>query len=375
MSESQRWMWVVGLGATGLLLYLLAPILTPFLIAALLAYLGDPLADQLEARGLKRTASVAVVFATLTTMLLAAVLLLFPVLGNQINRLIQAAPGYLDWITTTVLPWLEAHFNFDLKNLDIQGIRAVVVEHWQTAGGVVARTLRYASTSSLALVGWLASVLLIPVVTFYLLRDWDRFIAGIHDLLPRAVEPAVVEVAREVDEVLAAFLRGQLMVMISLGTIYSLGLWFIGLDYSLLVGMSAGLVSFVPYLGNVVGIATAGTIMLVQTQEVFSLVPVLIVFGMGQLLEGFLITPWLVGDRIGLHPVAVIFAVLAGGQLFGLLGVLLGLPAAAVIAVLVRRAHKHYKESEFYSAGAEEAENVPVSLEKANPGEGDREGC
>jgi predicted PurR-regulated permease PerM len=196
--------------------------------------------------------------------------------------------------------------------------------------------------------GWLAGMVLIPVVVFYMLRDWDKFIAGINELLPRHVEPTVSKLARESDRVLGAFLRGQLIVMLCLGILYSVGLRLAGLEWSLTIGMLAGVVSFVPYLGVIFGVVTASIAVLIQSQDVVQLIWVLLVFGVGQMLEGMILTPWLVGDRVGLHPVAVIFAVLAGGQLFGFMGILLALPVAAVLAVLLRHLRARYRESEFY---------------------------
>jgi predicted PurR-regulated permease PerM len=193
-----------------------------------------------------------------------------------------------------------------------------------------------------------ASFLLIIVVTFYLLRDWDVLVGRVRELLPRKTEPVIVQLAQQSDEVLGAFLRGQLLVMLSLAIVYTSGLMIIGLDLALLIGMMAGLVSFVPYLGFIVGIAAAIIAALFQFQEIMPLLYIAIVFGIGQMLEGMLLTPLLVGDRIGLHPVVVIFAVLAGGQLFGFVGVLLALPVAAVIAVVLRYLHAEYKKSALY---------------------------
>jgi predicted PurR-regulated permease PerM len=189
---------------------------------------------------------------------------------------------------------------------------------------------------------------LIPVVTFYLLRDWDVLVARIRELLPRQQEPTVVKLAKNSDEVLGQFLRGQLAVMVALGTIYTVGLWIVGLDLALLVGMIAGLVSFVPYLGFIVGIVLAGVAALMQFGDAVYLLYVAIVFGIGQVLEGMVLTPLLVGDKIGLHPVAVIFAVMAGGQLFGFVGILLALPVAAVVVVILRHFREVYTASELY---------------------------
>ncbi len=168
------------------------------------------------------------------------------------------------------------------------------------------------------------------------------------DLLPRDIQPVVSQLARDSDEMLGAFLRGQFLVMLALGVIYSIGLWLIGLKFALLIGLIAGLVSFVPYLGLIVGIGIAGLAILFQTGDAFQLFWVLLVFGSAQMVEGMLLTPLLVGERIGLHPVAVIFAVLAGGQLFGFFGVLLALPVAAVLAVILRHLHDSYKQSRIY---------------------------
>jgi predicted PurR-regulated permease PerM len=196
------------------------------------------------------------------------------------------------------------------------------------------------------------NLVLIPVITFYLLRDWDELVIKVHDLFPRRMASIVGKLAAEADTVLGAFLRGQFYVMLALGLIYSIGLLLIGLDLALPIGMIAGLISFVPYMGAVVGIGMACIAAMLQFQDVMYLVSVLIVFAIGHSLESMLLTPWLVGNKIGLHPVAVIFAVLAGGQLFGFLGVLLALPVASVIMVLLRHIHERYTFSGFYSDGS-----------------------
>jgi predicted PurR-regulated permease PerM len=199
----------------------------------------------------------------------------------------------------------------------------------------------------------LINLVLIPVVTFYMLRDWDVLVGHIRALLPRSVEPTVSQVAGDIDRVLGAFIRGQLMVMLALGLIYAIGLWAIGLDLAFIIGMGAGLLSIVPYLGAFLGVIAAVLAALFQFQDFLHVALALAVFGVGQSLESMVLTPKLVGDQIGLHPVVVIFAVLAGGQLFGFLGILLALPAAAALNVLVRYLNEHYRNSELYQGGAE----------------------
>ena len=336
------------LGTVWLVAWLLAPILGPFLFSALLAYLFDPVVDRLEQRGLRRDAAVAIVFILVLWLLVLVPLVLVPMLETQVRELAATVPKLIDWVSATVLPWLQTHLGVDPGLLDAAALKDALVAHWREAGGVAAQVLRYATRSGFAVAGWLAGVVLVPVVTFYLLRDWDRLVASVQDLLPRSVEPRVSALTREIDTTLGAFLRGQLTVMVVLGAFYAGGLWLAGLKLALLIGMVAGLVSFVPYLGVIVGVASAGIAMLVQTGQPLDVAAVVAVFVIGQLLEGFLLTPILVGDRIGLHPVAVIFAIMAGGQLFGLVGILLALPTAAVIAVLLRWAHREYKTSEVY---------------------------
>jgi predicted PurR-regulated permease PerM len=194
-------------------------------------------------------------------------------------------------------------------------------------------------------------VALIPVVGFYMLLDWDRMLANLREMLPRRWEPDAVRLSRRCDEVLSAFLRGQLLVMLSLGVIYALGLTLVGVRFGLLIGMVAGLASIVPFLGFIVGISVALLVAFFQTDGWLMLIGVVAVFAIGQVLESVLLQPKLLGDRIGLHPVSVIFAVLAGGNLFGFTGVLLALPAAAVIMVLLRELHERYKRSSLYDAG------------------------
>jgi predicted PurR-regulated permease PerM len=348
LSDSRKWALLAGVLIAGWLVYLLSPILTPFLLAGLFAYLGDPLVDKLEARKLSRTLAVVVVFTLIFLLVLVMPLLLLPVIETQIGAFIKALPRYIDWITDQFLPGMQQRLGVDPSIFDVEKVKAALAANWKEAGGIAANVVAYVTRSGMAMLVGLANIVLVPVLTFYMLRDWDDFVAAIRDLVPRSIEPTVRQLTIESDERLSAFLRGQFIVMLCLGAIYSIGLSIAGLQTALLIGMLAGIVSFVPYLGVIVGIVSASIAMLFQTQDVMQLIPVAIVFGVGQMLEGMVLTPLLVGDKIGLHPVTVIFAVLAGGQLFGFLGVLLALPVAAVLVVLVRHARERYKTSLLY---------------------------
>jgi predicted PurR-regulated permease PerM len=346
VTDSRNWFFLGVISFGGVLLYLLSPVLTPFLVAALLAYIGDPLVDRLEAKKISRTLAVTIVFLVLSLLTIALLIILVPLLQSQIGDLFEKVPGYIDWLQRTALPWLQTTLGLEIP--DIGDLKQVVQAHWQQAGGVAVGILGSVTSSGAALLALFANLVLIPVVTFYLLRDWDVLVMRIHESLPRHLEGTVVKLAKDVDEVLGAFLRGQLLVMFGLGLIYSVGLWLAGIDHALLIGMIAGIVSFVPYLGLIVGIVLAGIASVLQFHGLSHLWQVAVVFGVGQVAESMLLTPWLVGDRIGLHPVMVIFAVLAFGQLFGFFGVLLALPVAAVIMVLARHMHAQYKNSSLY---------------------------
>ena len=352
MTVNQRWQLGAIFLGLGILLVLLGPVLAPFAFAALLAYLGDPLVDRLQQRGASRALAVAIVFGIMSVAMLLVPLILIPLIEDQISTLVEKLPQYIGWVRDRLMPVLVERFGVDPEVFSTDRIIAMAKENWRQAGGIAATVLAWGSKSGLAVIGWIMNLLLIPVVTFYFLRDWDGMLLRVRQLLPRHMEPRVVQIARESDVVLSAFLRGQLAVMLALGMIYSLGLWLAGLKLAFLIGMGAGLLSFVPYLGGVLGVGAAVIAALVEHRDVIHVVYVLAVFGIGQTLEGFVLTPWLVGDRIGLHPVAVIFAILAGGQLFGFVGVLLALPVAAVLMVILRHVHRRYVDSGLYRDGA-----------------------
>jgi len=356
INNSQKWMLLLGLLISGFLLYLLSPVLMPFFAAALLAYLGDPIADKLEKKltpkvseEFARSIAVTIVFIVLFSLLSVMAVFILPLLGQQLGYLVSNVPPYIDYIQTNVIPEVAASLGLDSSMFDLKLLKQLFVENYVQAGGVFSQIMSSVASSSFALVAWVANLVLIPVVTFYLLRDWDLLIARIDELLPRKNQPVIRLLAKQSDEVLSSFLRGQFVVMLALGAVYSIGLWFVDLKLALLIGMLAGLVSFVPYLGFIVGIIAASIAMLLQTHDVMQLIPVIIVFSIGQALEGTLLTPVLVGDKIGLHPVAVIFAVLAGGQLFGFVGILLALPVAAVLVVMLRQLHKEYLASAIFN--------------------------
>jgi len=351
MTVSQRWFFLVFGLICAFLIYLLQPILMPFLLGALIAYLGDPIVDKLEEFRLPRALGVTIVFSVFTLFSVLALLLIIPSLIKQIEVLRGSIPHAVYWIEHEVAPWLAANLGWELDKLSTDGIRQAVQERLSGHGSLLATVAKKVTVSSISMMVWAANLLLVPVVSFYLMRDWDIIIGKIHGLLPRNIEPTVTQLTKDSNEVLGSFLKGQLLVMLSLGVIYSVGLWIVGLDLALLIGMVAGLSSIVPYLGFIVGIGFAIIAAAFQFQEWLPLIYVCVVFGVGQVLESVLLTPVLVGDKIGLHPVAVIFAIMAGGQLFGFTGVLLALPVAAVAMVILRFAYTGYKESHFYHAG------------------------
>ena len=247
MADSRRWVWLGGVVLLCLFIYLLHPILTPFLVALGLAYLFDPMVDRLEKYGLSRTWGVVAVFAVFTLIVMALLLVLVPMLAKQLFSLYELAPQMLDWLQHTAMPWVQAKLGLADGFWKFDKVKAAISEHMGQTTDIVGVVLSQATASSLALIGLLANLVLIPVVSFYLLRDWDVMMAKIRSLLPRAREERVVILAGECHEVLGAFVRGQLLVMVALGVIYSAGLMLVGLELGLLIGMIAGLAAIVPY--------------------------------------------------------------------------------------------------------------------------------
>jgi predicted PurR-regulated permease PerM len=235
LTESRQWYYLAIVLVTAYLLYLVAPVLSPFLVALTLAYMGDPVADKLETR-MPRGLSVTVVFLCLFVIVGLLLLVLIPTIERQLVKFFQRVPVYIDRIDAVVLPWIKTTFEVENLGINLDLLKSSIQQHWAQAGNIVAKSLATITQSGLALVGWMANLILIPVLTFYLLRDWDLLVARIHELLPRHIEPTVAQLARESDEVLGAFLRGQLSVMISLGAIYSIGLGIVGMDFWLLIG-------------------------------------------------------------------------------------------------------------------------------------------
>lgn len=350
----REWWVLVGAVAVVWLLFQLETMLMPFIAGMILAYLSDPLANRFQRLGLSRTLAVSAVFLFLTLVLVVALLVLIPLAVQQIRQFGQLIPGIFEWVETVLAPQIRGWTGLDVA-ADLADVQQTLAQHWQDAGGYLAQFLGQVGRSGAAFLAWVTYVALIPVVTFYLLLDWDRLLHNLRSMLPRQWEPDAVRLSQRCDEVLSAFLRGQLLVMLTLGAIYATGLTAMGLRFGLLIGMVAGLASIVPFLGFIVGISVALVVAFFQFGSWLALLGVVIVFSIGQVIESVLLQPKLLGDRIGLHPVSVIFAVLAGGNLFGFTGVLLALPAAAVIMVLLRELNERYKQSSLYDAEKHES--------------------
>lgn len=351
-TQSYRWLaWVVVAVIVGALVYYLSPILTPFLVAAILAYICDPLVDWLERRGVSRTLGTLLVMTGLAALFSVLIVILIPLFVEQAQGLTQRLPSYLEAVRSKLVPWLES-MGISVPTTSAE-IQQTVTENLPAPQDIMSTLLTRLRTGGVALIGFVTNLILVPVVLFYVLRDWDEVVAGIDKLVPRRWHTEVTRLGVEMDSMLGQFLRGQLSVMLILAVFYSVGLWLVGLNFALSIGIISGMLTFIPYVGAIIGFVLATLAGLVEFQSVTALLPVWGVFFAGQMLEGFVITPWLVGDRLGLHPVLVIFALLAFGQLFGFFGMLLALPASAILVVLFRHVHEQYEASAMYTEPAQ----------------------
>ena len=347
--QAQMLLWA----AVGLVLlwglYLLGPVLTPFLAGAMLAYILKPGVEWLARHKCPRGVASALMIVLTLLLAVLLVLILVPLFTKQVNELSLKVPAVLSRLNEQLAPKIQEWFGVTLQ-LDAQSIKQFLSDHWQSAEGIIPKILSSLKLGGLALVGVLGTLVLIPLVLFYLLLEWDDMIVRIDHFVPRRYSNQVRAIARDIDLVLAEFLRGQLSVMGLLALYYAIGLWLGGLDFALPIGIITGLLVFVPYLGFATGLAMAIMVALLQFDNATGMIVIAVVFGFGQVLEGFFLTPRLVGNRIGLHPLAVIFALLAFGQVFGFFGVLLALPASAVLLVALRRVNAAYLAGSFYQS-------------------------
>ncbi|MEM9013439.1 MAG: AI-2E family transporter [Pseudomonadota bacterium] len=333
----------LGFLLLGLLLWVIGDTVFPFLLGAAIAYFLDPLADRLEEAGLSRTmATVAITLAALVVTVGVGVFLI-PQIFNQLEQLALSAPDFARRVIA------EAQARFPEMFEEGSAIREAIAAAGERLRDQAGSLLNSVLASGLALFDFLLLLVVAPVVAFYLLLDWDRLIAQIDGWLPREHVGEIRQIAGDIDRVLAGFVRGQLTVCVILGTFYAFALMTIGLQFGLLIGLFAGLISFIPFVGSIVGGATSLGVALFQYwNDPVWVVAVAAIFVVGQMVEGNVLTPRLVGRSVKLHPVMLMFALAAFGTLFGFTGMLIAVPLAASIGVLARYGLRRYKEGRFY---------------------------
>jgi predicted PurR-regulated permease PerM len=343
-----HYLWVVGAAlVVAALLHWLGPILTPFLFGGMLAYVGKPAVSWMEKKRIPRTLGALLVMLVALVLVLALLLVLTPLVHSEFSLLAKRLPELAAGLYGQFAPWLNDKFGIELQ-FDLDSIKQLIADNLDSAQAVSLKVLTGLKAGGMLLIAILINLVLIPVVMFYLLRDWNRIVVRLEDLTPRRWIAKVRTMAIEIDNVLGEFLRGQLSVMAVLAIYYAVALTLAGLQFALPIGILTGLLVFIPYVGFGLGLILGLLAALLQWHGWPGFAAVLAVYGIGQLLEGYVLIPWLVGDRIGLHPVVVIFALLAFGQLFGFAGVLLALPVSAVLLVALRHLRAEYQESPLY---------------------------
>ncbi len=344
--------WCLIAALVVLALWLLGPVLTPFVVAAVLAYALTPLVNRIDRIGkgrMPRVIAVILVELLFLIALLGLLLLIVPIMVKELPMMREQIPVLADRLNTSLSPWL-AQFGINVA-LDVPSIKAFALKYlnanYEDALGSLMSSIKLGGSVALAIIG---NAMLIPVALFYLLMDWDKFVARLLELVPLSMRSSVDSFTDEADSVLGQYLRGQLLVMLVMAAFYAIGLALFGLDLALPIGVFTGLAMFIPYVGFGIGLILAVLAGMLQFAALKVLIMVGVVYGIGQVVESMFLTPRLVGERIGLHPLVVIFALLAFGQIFGFVGVLIALPASAVLLVAIRRIKARYMASKLYTS-------------------------
>jgi len=347
--------WTGAALAFGLLLYVFSSILLPFVAGMALAYLLDPVADRLERLGLSRVIATALILVLFVLLALLALMIIVPVLGSQLQGLVANMPAYLD----AAQRWLSQEAGtrlFRALRISATDIRGSLGALFSNGSSIVAALLSSVWNGGQTLISAISLLVVTPVVAFYMLLDWDRMVATIDDNLPRHHRTTIRELAQDMNDCVANFVRGQVSVSALLGLFYAVSLSLAGLSFGLLIGLVAGLISFIPYLGSIVGGGLAIGVALYQFWPDWTWISVIAgIFAVGQFIEGNVLQPKLIGSSVGLHPVWLMFALFAFGSLFGFVGLLVAVPAAASVAVLVRFVFTQYRASSFYSLDSAKA--------------------
>lgn len=349
--ESQTRFWFIAFLVFCVVVWLLRPMLLPFLVGAAIAYFLNPVVNLLARRKIRRWLGTTIVMFAFIFGVSALLALITPLLETQLGALINAIPGYVDTFRATYVPWVEGWLaRFEPE--DIEKIRDAAGQSVGTATGLVGNFFKNIVSGGMALFDIIGLIVITPIVAFYMLRDWPKMVKAIDSLFPRRYYDVIKAQLKAIDETLSGFIRGQALVCLALGLIYSVGLTAAGLKYGAVIGIMAGVLSFIPFVGTTFGWVTSVILALVQFNHDLSRVGfVIAVFVVGQALEGYVLSPRLVGERVGLHPLWIMFALLAGGALMGFTGVLIAVPAAAVIGVLIRFGIHQYKTSKVYKDG------------------------
>ena len=347
-TRRQIWFWCGTLLFFIIFLYLFRSILLPFVAGMALAYLLDPVADRLEALGASRLVATFLILILFVVLFILMLILVVPILSNQLSDLIQRIPDYVTrlqaLVTNPETPWLQ-----ELIGSSAVNIRENLNTLLQQGAGWLSTLLGSLWNSGKALVDLLSLFVITPIVAFYLLLDWDRMVSTVESWLPRDHRGEIGEIATDVNAAIAGFVRGQGAVCLILGIFYATGLTLAGLNFGLLIGMFAGLVSFIPYVGSILGMILAGGVALVQFWPDYTWIALIFgIFALGQFVEGNILQPKMVGQSVGLHPVWLMFSLSAFGVMMGFTGLLIAVPVAAAIGVLVRYALKKYLASPFY---------------------------